>query len=64
MIMEPMTGKATIGKATCGKAGRMAAVAPQDGARYAIVAEGAPALENDRRKPRCDYGAAAQRKET
>ncbi|MGB8435769.1 MAG: hypothetical protein WCE38_16050, partial [Burkholderiales bacterium] len=62
--MEAMTGPTMIGKATIGKGGRIAAVAPQDGARYATVADGAPAHENDRGNPHCRCGAAAQRKET
>jgi len=58
------TGIAKAWKATRGKVGRMPAVAPLDGARYATVAEGAPARENDHGNPRGRCGAVAQRKET
>ncbi len=59
MIMGAMTGNAMIGKDS-----QVATVAPQDGARYATVADGATAHENGRGNPHRRCRAAAQRKET
>jgi hypothetical protein len=58
-----MTVGAVTGEAMTGEGIEIAGVAPQDGARYATVADGVTAQGNDRGNPRCRRGAAAQRKE-